>query len=515
MRREKAPMAFRNDLTPLVQLEKGIVPPPPPCYATEEAESFQWVLAPPGKITRGTFYTDGSRMFADLSRSTARLGWSFTVLDDAGNTVAEAKGFPPPWIIDIPGTEAWALLQAILHAAPGSHFRSDCLPCVNMLRMSRKEATAAHRPLARVAGLIFSAMVDVPRDHIVWMPAHTTIADVGRARLSNGCLLTAADRNANDRADALAKSAAMSRAPQEHELQAYRQYRQEVRATVQFIGKISVMANNMTEPPTRDSEANRRTKAGDRPRRVRKKPQQGPRPPTLGGHVLQTQTSAGSVTYQCAVCKRSSGKAATLAPGRCSGSAAIRWAQAAVAHAEQGHQIARGHMRALSGDLLWCVRCGSYATNVARGLTKACPGRWQGTGSEQHPRLHQLMALRRNLHPTLGTALPSPVLECDLHQAGDSERGRVLEELAAAAARGKRPRNATAAASSEEGQPFKQKRAGDWPDPDDSACEVVGLPPKRPRLGDDASAAPHAQARLQALARRVRLKEAASRGAPS
>ena len=48
------------------------------------------------------------------------------------------------------------------------------------------------------------------------MPAHTSVADVGRLRLSNGAYLTRRDREANDAADHLAKRGAeMHRVPKE------------------------------------------------------------------------------------------------------------------------------------------------------------------------------------------------------------------------------------------------------------------------------------------------------------
>ena len=60
---------------------------------------------------------------------------------------------------------------------------------------------------ARVLMLLIHALDDTPTESLVWMPAHTSLADVGRAVLSNGSLLTVIDRTMNDRADCLAKRA--------------------------------------------------------------------------------------------------------------------------------------------------------------------------------------------------------------------------------------------------------------------------------------------------------------------
>ena len=48
----------------------------------------------------------GSACAAELARG----GWSFAVLSDGGVIVASAFGVPPPWIKDIGGAEAWAVL---------------------------------------------------------------------------------------------------------------------------------------------------------------------------------------------------------------------------------------------------------------------------------------------------------------------------------------------------------------------------------------------------------------------
>ena len=79
---------------------------------------------------KGVFYTDGSRLM-NQHADTVRLGWSFVVFGDRGQVLAIAGGSPPSYITDIPGAEAWALVQAARVALLGSCFRSDCKPCVD------------------------------------------------------------------------------------------------------------------------------------------------------------------------------------------------------------------------------------------------------------------------------------------------------------------------------------------------------------------------------------------------
>ena len=79
----------------MVQLEKGVIAPPS-AAARPTHETFEWVIEPPCGIMQGIFYTDGSRLYAEISQSAARLGWAFTVIGPGGDTVAEARGIPPP-----------------------------------------------------------------------------------------------------------------------------------------------------------------------------------------------------------------------------------------------------------------------------------------------------------------------------------------------------------------------------------------------------------------------------------
>ena len=116
-----------------------------------------------------------------------------------------------PWYItDVPGAEAWAILQAAAHALPGSSFKSDCKPCVEAIARGRAVACSARRPLARVFNRIFDLfeLRDFSHSDVAWMPAHTAAKDVGVLRLSDGSLLSDMDRSANALADSQAKLAA-------------------------------------------------------------------------------------------------------------------------------------------------------------------------------------------------------------------------------------------------------------------------------------------------------------------
>ena len=97
-------------------------------------------------MLEGTAYTDGSFLDGPIPEL-ARGGWSFAVLNEQGTIVAAACGVPPPWIKDIGGAEAWAVLQAGLRATPGKlSYMIDCQPCVLMIHGSTADATDAKRP---------------------------------------------------------------------------------------------------------------------------------------------------------------------------------------------------------------------------------------------------------------------------------------------------------------------------------------------------------------------------------
>ena len=62
----------------------------------------------------------------------------------------------------MPGTEAWAVLQAALRRAPGVPFRIDCEPCVKAIHYGIKWATTGRRKHARVHALMLTALDDMP-----------------------------------------------------------------------------------------------------------------------------------------------------------------------------------------------------------------------------------------------------------------------------------------------------------------------------------------------------------------
>ncbi len=234
-------------------------------------ESFSWIVRPPHGTARARFYTDGSRLDGPTALL-ARNGWAFVAIDNDGEVVASARGVPPPWIVDIPGTEAWALLQAAMVAEPGSDYRLDCLPCVDAIKSGKAWATSAARPLARVFNLLFSAIDDTPPEAFVWMPSHCGVDEVGRVRIGDGTMLSEIDRISNDLADTHAKEAVEEHRVPEEIRQRVRDEARRVREIAMWLGRVTCLAGGDKDGGRRrDSEASRRRAGHRRDRgRVRK-----------------------------------------------------------------------------------------------------------------------------------------------------------------------------------------------------------------------------------------------------
>ena len=174
----------------------------------DDNETFNWHIRPAFNRFTGTVYTDGSSLgWGKLHK--ARTGWAFVVLDDAGRVAAAASGRPPPWIRSSHAIEAWAFYMAILNVPPGCSYRIDSKTCVLTFHRGENNVPTRDRLNALVWKFIFDAINDEKQTmDVVWMPSHTKEAQIGKAKLGNGELLTSANRRGNAMADALAKRAA-------------------------------------------------------------------------------------------------------------------------------------------------------------------------------------------------------------------------------------------------------------------------------------------------------------------
>ncbi len=157
------------------------------------------------------------------------------------------------------------------------------------------------------------------------------------------------------------------------------------------LGHTTWAANNHEVEPFRDSLLASRAAigCGTGPRR-RNAPL--PRPPLLGGHAV---VAGGDGKWACAVCRKSSSRRAAFAAQRCGGSAVERWAAREHALADAGRADGPRHSRWVTGSIVWCARCGSYAEERAVGMSAPC----KGPPSTASGRRTCLSRLRQGLHP--------------------------------------------------------------------------------------------------------------------
>ena len=108
---------------------------------------------------------------------------------------------------------------------------------------------------------------------VVWMPAHTAAHDVGVRVKSDGTLLTAVDRRANDLADKLAKAAAAGRRFQEEVRRRLREEADQVTEMAVWLARVTVHANRF---PVGPRETVRDSLAAVRGTRSKNKRRKGP-----------------------------------------------------------------------------------------------------------------------------------------------------------------------------------------------------------------------------------------------
>ena len=107
-------------------------------------------------------------------------GWGLVALDECGRVQACGFGVPPAWCRGIHGAGLWALYAALRLSPPGAIFRSDRKAVVDKFLGGCAATTAADVEHARLWEMVFSVCDDGAFPELVWLPSHTTDADVGR-----------------------------------------------------------------------------------------------------------------------------------------------------------------------------------------------------------------------------------------------------------------------------------------------------------------------------------------------
>ena len=274
--------------------------------------------------------------------------------------------------------------------------------------------------LARVHGLLHTALDGDDGKRVGWMPAHLTQADLalGRATKSDGSPVRAVDIWANDVADRLAKlGAEYHRVPAE-EVKRWKAAFTAAKARAKWIGIATHAAGNHAHFPYRDSEASRwkavaaqrrkaDKKAGIDGRRKRgSKAEKKIIPAAKGGHHVELAMSGHC--WICTKCKARSTSRLNLATSKCGGIGVKPLAMVAAAVKSKPAEGGRRHVLIEAGSVQWCDICGTYAeSRTSKRMAGVCLGPPPAAAGKGGMR-QQLMALKAGKHPVTGYCLPSP-----------------------------------------------------------------------------------------------------------
>ena len=377
-------------------------------------ETFNWKVKPKNLPLVGTCYNDGSCREGTI-QELARCGWAFTFVDSNGEIVGSAYGVPPPWVTDIGGAEAWALLQALLVSIPAlSRYWTDCLPLFEAMGKGPSVANSAKNLLARVHNLLFAALDDCDPMVVCWMPAHLVVADLAEeeAIKSDGTRISELDLKMNDDADTNAKRGVEHHRVLPEDLKRWNDEHGRAKERARWIGIATHQANNSPTFPYRDSEAARwKAEAAQRRKLEAREGLDGRRSrrgqttdlaPEQGGHSIVR--AAVGTSWLCTVCNVRSTKRQRLSTRKCPGSSM----KTAIHSASSGLGV---HSLLKSGTITWCGICGAFSESRVGRLKRTCmgpPPRQLGSGGVRS----QLERLRAGKHPVTMRPLPPTTRMC-------------------------------------------------------------------------------------------------------
>ena len=272
--------------------------PPLPKRKKSKVETFNWHVKPVSVPVTGSVYPDGS--FLDgISVELGRGGWAFVVIDADGGVVAAAYGVPPPWIQGIEGAEAWALFQSLLVTIPPlCRYWPDCLPVHLAIQKGPQVAEDPKNVLARVHGMILTALEDASLSLIGWMPSHLTLGDLDfqLAVKSDGSLVNVRGLQGNKLADELAKRGVEHHRVASSDVKVWKAKVEEVRSRAMWIGTATAEANDFASFPFKDSEASRwKADAAQRSKKNAKEGRDGRKRRVPLGAKLTIAMSSGGI----------------------------------------------------------------------------------------------------------------------------------------------------------------------------------------------------------------------------
>ena len=260
------------------------------------------------------------------------------------------------------------------------------MPCVQIWRRGRHEATGPKSRYARAWALFFAAVDNAHSRIVSWIPSHTSKQDVVDG------LISQFDKDCNDVVDDHAKTMAKRHTASMAAEQRYVNYSNDVVTVAQgALVSLSAILPTATLTSARPQKplANVANLTSLLLRRVCPPPVAALRALEHGGHCLRDDPQG----WRCSVCRVASASWNAIAPQRCRGSAAAAWAKRASACAADSGELGRGHTLWLSDATVWCSTCGQFSTEATKGLKDACHPLVAGTTtirnrlmSGKHPR---------------------------------------------------------------------------------------------------------------------------------
>lgn len=244
---------------------------------------FSWLVTPPAEDPEGNglcWHFDGS-MLNGKWKDFRTTGYGIVVTSWSGTLVGYGRGAPPHWCKTAAAAEAWALHSVVAQSPFVPGMRTDCLSLIAAAASGIAKATDPRKALAAIWVLIAQALdgdLSVLADNsvLVWMPAHTTVASIGEAKLSNGSRLSHFEWRANRLADGLAKQAAAVNQALEAVLRLLISGAAAAKHSCKLLGRVTHAANNhVVTSVGPDGQVSSRTirDSADAPKRAVKKQQ--------------------------------------------------------------------------------------------------------------------------------------------------------------------------------------------------------------------------------------------------
>ena len=392
--------------------------PLPTAFAVPTTDRLVLTWSGPGMAARahftGSVYTDGSAFDVQL-QGAARAGGAIVQVTRSGYAYLAARAPLPGILQGVPMAELLFASLACRFCEPPMDLVVDCLAIVRGLRRGKDWCCAPGRRFAQQWLDLFRVLSDLtwaiwdsgPRPEVQvtvrWVPAHTSMQDIGRGKISW------LDHMGNRAADTLARAAALEHRIPDTITAGMEYLLPYLAGVVTFVASAPELVALRGQWP--DVEViPRPARKGGRPGQQRL----GPRSSDKDGHDwLLSRWSAGKWqdvhdgSRVCAGCgartfnwnarrrERCPGPPQTVPdPGR-------RRLLEAIAR-----RAGPEHVLRFDGPLVWCLRCGYYSSSLGKStsLDAVCDGK------VPKPAAWRFGNLCKGLHPTSKVPLGEPAL---------------------------------------------------------------------------------------------------------